>query len=150
MGSFRNSIFQRKIFSDTRLKKRSAFILCVGNRQHMTQQKKMVVGLLPQPFLFKDEDRQEKFEPTTEGVAWREQIAPPARSRPPRRSSKLPPTGSGAPERRMFEPIFIELRPGKVDRKAKLQQSAPPARSRSPRRSAGERNRTVDARIFSI
>lgn len=51
----------------------------------------MVVGVLPQPFLFKDEDRQEKFEPTTEGVARREQIAPPARSRPPRRSSKLPP-----------------------------------------------------------
>lgn len=109
----------------------------------------MVVGVLPQPFLFKDEDRQEKFEPTTEGVARREQIAPPARSRPPRRSSKLPPRVV-APERRMFEPIFIELRSGKVDRKAKLQQSAPPARSRSPRRSAGERNRTVDARIFSI
>jgi len=31
----------------------------------------MVVGVLPQPFLFKDEDRQEKFEPTTEGVARR-------------------------------------------------------------------------------
>ena len=44
----------------------------------------------------------------------------------------------------MFEPIFIELRSGKVDRKGKWQQTAPPAKS-----GPGERNRTADTGIFS-
>ena len=40
----------------------------------------------PQPFLLKDADRQEIFEPTTEGVARREQTAPPAKSGPGERN----------------------------------------------------------------